>query len=110
VPQVGAVVVPLNFRLLRPQRKGVAVDERLLNSYVVTYELGRASIAVSRVGKALAFQQNGQSTITELLADTPTRFFLRGGNIAVSFEGDGGSIDRLVVEAGGQRQVATRRK
>ena len=38
------------------------------------------------------------------------RFFLRGGNIGVSFEGDSGSVDRLVVEAGGQRQVATRRK
>jgi len=56
----------------RPQRKGIVVDEKVLNSYVGTYELGRASIAVTRVGRALAFQQNGQSTITELLADTPT--------------------------------------
>ncbi|MEO5815058.1 MAG: serine hydrolase domain-containing protein [Gemmatimonadaceae bacterium] len=94
----------------RAERKGIAVDEQVLNSYVGTYEVGRTTLVVSRVGRALAFQQNGQSTITELLAETPTRFFMRGSNIAISFEGDSGSIDRLVVEAGGQRQVATRRK
>ncbi len=94
----------------RPERKGIAVDEKVLNSYVGTYEVGRTTVVVSRVGRALAFQQTGQSTVTELLADTPSRFFLRGSNIMISFEGDGGSVDRLVVEAGGQRQIATRRK
>ena len=94
----------------RPQRKGVAVDEKVLNSYVGTYELGRQSLVVSRVGRALALQQNGQSTINELLAETPVRFFQRGSNIAITFEGDGGSIDRLVVQAGAQRLTATRRK
>ena len=94
----------------RPQRKGIAVDEKVLNSYVGTYELGRQSLVVSRVGRALALQQNGQSTINELLAETPVRFFQRGSNIAITFEGDGGSIDRLVVQAGAQRLTATRRK
>jgi CubicO group peptidase (beta-lactamase class C family) len=94
----------------RPERKGIAVDEKLLNSYVGTYEVGRTTVVVSRVGRALAFQQNGQSTVTELIAQTPARFFLRGSNITITFEGDSGSIDRLVVEAGGQRQTATRRK
>lgn len=94
----------------RPERKNIAVEEKVLNSYVGTYDAGRAVITVSRVGRALAFQQGGQSTITELVPQTPTRFLLRGNNIAVTFEGDAGSIERLVVEAGGQRQVATRRK
>jgi CubicO group peptidase (beta-lactamase class C family) len=94
----------------RPQRKGIAVDEKVLNSYVGTYELGRQSLVVSRVGRALALQQNGQSAINELLAETPVRFFQRGSNIAITFEGDGGSIDRLVVQAGTQRLTATRRK
>ena len=75
-----------------------------------TYELGQAKIVVSRVGRALALQQNGQSAINELLAETPTRFLLRGSNIAVTFEGDGGSIDRLVLDAGRQRLTLTRRK
>jgi CubicO group peptidase (beta-lactamase class C family) len=94
----------------RPQRKGIVVDEKLLNSYVGTYELGQGSIVVSRVGRALALQQNGQSAINELLAETPARFFVRGSNTAVTFEGDGGSIDRIVLEAGRQRITATRRK
>ena len=94
----------------RPERKGIAVDEKVLNSYVGTYELGRQTLIVSRVGRALALQQNGQSTINELLAETPVRFFQRGSNIAITFEGDGGSIDRLVVQAGAQRLTATRRK
>src|ERR1044071_2394811 len=45
----------------RPQRKGIAVDESLLNSYFGAYELGQATIVVSRVGRALAIQQNGSS-------------------------------------------------
>src|SRR5262245_37656431 len=94
----------------RPQRKGIAVDEKVLNSYVGTYELGPATLVVSRVGRALAFQQNGNSAIYELLAETPVRFVQRGSSATITFEGDGGSIDRLVVEAAGQRQTATRRK
>jgi len=70
---------------------------------------GRAETQ-ERVGKALALKQNGQTAINELLAETPTRFMLRGSTIKITFEGDGGSIDRLVVEAGGRRQTATRRK
>ena len=94
----------------RAETKGIAVNETLLTSYVGSYSVGGATITVSRVGRALAFQQNGQSTITELLPVTATRFLLRGSKIAVTFEGDAGRIERLVVEAGGQRQVATRRK
>jgi D-alanyl-D-alanine-carboxypeptidase/D-alanyl-D-alanine-endopeptidase len=94
----------------RPQPTGIAVDEKLLNSYVGTYVLGQGAFVVSRVGRALALQQNGQPAINELLAETPARFFLRGNNATITFEGDGGTIDRLVVEAGGQRRTATRRK
>jgi CubicO group peptidase (beta-lactamase class C family) len=94
----------------RPQRKGIAVDDKVLNSYVGTYELGQATVVVSRVGRALALQQNGQPTINELLAETPVRFFQQGSNVAFTFEGDSGRIDRLVLEAGSQRRTATRRK
>jgi CubicO group peptidase (beta-lactamase class C family) len=94
----------------RPQRKGIAVDDKVLDSYVGTYEVGPARLVVSRVGRALALQQNGQSAINELIAETPVRFVLRGSSIKVTFEGDGGSIDRIVVEAGPQRLTATRRK
>jgi hypothetical protein len=94
----------------RPQRKGIAVDEKVLDSYTGTYEAGPGTLVVSRVGRALALQQNGQAAINELLAETPTRFVLRGSNIVITFGGDGGKIDRLVIDAGGQHLTATRRK
>jgi serine-type D-Ala-D-Ala carboxypeptidase/endopeptidase len=94
----------------RPQRKGIAVDEKVLDSYVGTYELGRGTIVVSRAGRVLAIQQNGQPARHELIAETPVRFIQRGSKIAITFEGDNGRIDRLVVESGGQRRAATRRK
>jgi hypothetical protein len=116
-PPVQSEIVYAALKLLRGENyipraetKGVAVNETLLTSYVGSYSVGGATITVSRIGRALAFQQNGQSTITELLPVTATRFLLRGSKIAVTFEGDAGRIERLVVEAGGQRQVATRRK
>ncbi len=96
----------------RPEKKGIVVDQKVLDSYAGTYELGQAPVTftVSRVGRALAFQQSGQSAVNELIAETPTRFVLRGSNIIVSFEGDGGKIDRLAITAGEQHLTATRRK
>ena len=93
----------------RPRPKGITIDEKVLDSYVGTYELGRQSLVVSRVGRALALQQNGQAAINELLAATPTRFFQRGSNVSITFESDSGKVARLVVEQGGQRRTATRR-
>lgn len=94
----------------RAERKGIAVDEKLLDSYVGTYEAGAGSIIISREGRALVIQQAGQSARNELLAETPAHFFQRGSTLSITFEGDGGRIDRLVLEAGGQRRTATRRK
>ena len=96
----------------RPQPKGIAVDDKLLDSYVGTYALGPgpATLVVSRVGRALPIQQTGQSAKNELLAETPVRFVQRGSRIIFTFEGDSGKIERLVVESGGQRRTATRRQ
>jgi CubicO group peptidase (beta-lactamase class C family) len=94
----------------RPQPKGIAVDDKVLDSYVGTYDLSPVSFTVSRVGRSLAFQQSNQTAVNELLAQTPTRFVLRGSNITVTFQGDSGKIDRLAIDAGGQHLTATRRK
>ena len=91
-------------------RKGIAVDEKVLDSYVGTYEVGPQTIVVSRVGRALAMQQSGQAAKHELLAESPMRFVQRGSRTTVTFEEDGGRIERLVVEAGGQKRTATRRR
>src|SRR5262249_6448142 len=90
-----------------PPKKGIAVDDKVLDSYVGTYELGQGTIVVSRLGRILAIQQFNQPAINELLAETPVRFFQRGSNATFTFEGDGGRIERLIVEAGGQRRTAT---
>ncbi len=95
---------------LKPERKGIKVDDKVLDSYVGTYDLGRGSITISRVGHALAIQQGRTPAINELLAETPARFVERGSDVTFSFEGDGGGIDRLVRVSGAQRQVATRHK
>ena len=94
----------------RPQPKGIAVDDKVLDSYVGTYALGPATVVISRVGRALAIQQNGQAAKNELVAETPVRFLQRGSNVVITFQGDGGGIDRLVLETGGRRLTATRRK
>jgi hypothetical protein len=86
------------------------VDDKVLDSYVGTYDFGEETIVVSRVGRALAVQQNSESAKNELLAQTPERFLLRGSTITMTFQGDGGRIDRIVLEVGGQRLTATRRK
>jgi len=94
----------------RPQPKGIVVDDKVLNSYVGSYDLAPGTIVISRVGRALAIQQNDQPAKNELLAQTPVRFVQPGSPITITFQGDGGSIDRLVVEAGGRSRTATRRK
>lgn len=93
----------------RPPRKGIVVDASVLDSYVGTYTLGRQSLVVSRAGKGIALQQNGQAGRNELLAETSTRFFQQGSGMVFSFESADGKVARLVVEAGGQRLVATRK-
>ena len=67
-------------------------------------------IIISRVGKALVIQQNGQPAKNELLAETTSSFFQRGSSASITFEGNGGNIDRLVIAAGGQNRTAMRRK
>ncbi|MEO9046787.1 MAG: serine hydrolase domain-containing protein [Gemmatimonadaceae bacterium] len=117
VPPAQSDIVYAALRLLRgqnyvprPERKGITVGEKVLNSYVGTYDLGRGSIVISRVGRSLGIQENGQPAINELFAETPTRFFQRGSTATITFEGDGGNINRLVVEAGSQHVTAMRHK
>ena len=94
----------------RPPRKALAVADTVLNKYVGTYALGPVSLIVSRVGRALAVQQSNQSAINELVAASPASFYMKGSNFMITFEGDSGSVDRLVLQAGAQRLTANRRK
>lgn len=93
----------------RPPKKKLVVDDKILDTYVGTYELPGLSFAISRVGHVLAVRQNGQGGLAELLAESPTRFYQDGTGIKLNFEGDSGKIDRLVLEAGQQRLTAKRK-
>lgn len=95
--------------LPRVEKKGVAVDEKVLDRYVGTYQLENTTIVISRIGKALVFQQGESPAKYELFAETPVRFFRRNSNAIITFEGDGSAIDRLIVGTGDQRRTATRR-
>lgn len=110
-------LVEAALRLLRGEeplawveKKGVSVEEKVLDRYVGTYQLENGTIVISRAGKALVFQQGDGPARYELLAETPVRFFRRNSNAIITFEGDGRAIDRLVLETGNQRRTATRRK
>ena len=102
----GEAYVPRPPRPLRPR---IVVDDTILNSYVGTYEVMGIPFYVKRVGRAMAVQQGEDGGLLALFAETPTRFFTESGPYTVTFEGDNGTIDRLVLSAGEQRLVAKRK-
>src|SRR5689334_25328797 len=62
-PPAQSEIVYAALRLLRgenyvprPQPKGIAVDDKVLDSYVGSYDLGGETIVISRVGRGLAIQ------------------------------------------------------
>lgn len=83
-------------------RKSIAVDPKLLDSYVGAYELGAgASITITREGGTLYAQGRGLggAARNELLADTPSRFVVKGPDLRVSFlKNHAGLVDRLEIE------------
>ncbi|MCU1328311.1 MAG: hypothetical protein JWN34_3681 [Bryobacterales bacterium] len=80
------------------ERQAIQVDSTVLDRYVGTYEMGNDVFAITREGTALFLQKNKNPKKGELLAETPTMFFLRGDPSTVSFEADPvGVVDRMVV-------------
>jgi CubicO group peptidase (beta-lactamase class C family) len=93
-----------------PEKKAIAVDPKILDTYVGTYDLDGNTITVSRSGTGLVIQPSGQPQM-QLLAETPTRFFITGVPLTITFgTGPDGAVDRLEVESGGGKQVAKKRK
>ena len=107
------------IRLLRgepyppPERKGIAVGPGTLDRYVGDYEMGSAVFTVTREGSSLFIQKNGKNK-SELLAETPTSFFLKGDPSEVTFDtypAGRGAVNRMVVtKPDWQLEVATKRK
>jgi hypothetical protein len=70
-----------------------------------------AVFVVTREGSALMMRQGTTAPKSELLAETPTKFFIRGQDLTVTFVANpAGTIDKLVLDTGNQTLDAKRRK
>jgi CubicO group peptidase (beta-lactamase class C family) len=95
-----------------PERKGIAVDDKVLDRYVGVYEASPSSlVTITREGRALVVQQGDSPARNELLAETPAKFFVRNANVTITFVTNGeGLVDHLEIQAGGQTRIAKRRR
>lgn len=90
-----------------PDRKVIAVDPKILDSYVGVYDLGGVPVTVSRAGASIAIQAGDQKESTPLLAESPTVFYVKGAPYTITFVSNAaGAVEQLVLEAGGDKQVA----
>ncbi|MFN0179162.1 MAG: serine hydrolase [Gemmatimonadales bacterium] len=92
-------------------RKPIAVEPSKLDGYTGVYEAGELIFTVTRQGANLIVQQGDGPERMELLAETPTRFFMKGQDFTIGFEaGPTGAIDKMVIGIGPQRLEAKKRK
>jgi len=93
-------------------RKAIAVDPKVLERYVGVYEVsGDLLVTVSRDGALLRLKQGNSPTTSELQAETPVRFFVKGSSTAVTFlMNAAGVVDRLSIDMTGQTLSAKRRQ
>jgi serine-type D-Ala-D-Ala carboxypeptidase/endopeptidase len=80
-----------------PERTAIHVDPTVLDRYVGIYESGDDLFAITREEDKLFLQKNNNRK-GELLAETPTTFFIKGDPATVVFEvSPGGAVDRMVI-------------
>ena len=94
-----------------PDRKPITVDPRVLDTYVGVYEASaELRFTITREGDGLVMRQAGAPAPTPLLAETPTKFFMKGQDFTFTFgAGSSGTIDKLVIDTGGATIEAKRR-
>jgi len=94
------------------ERKAIALDAKALDRYVGSYQLSPdVSIVVAREANGLVFRANGQGDPTALLAESATRFFVKGQTFTVEFVSNAaGEVEKLVIESDGEKQEAKRTK
>jgi CubicO group peptidase (beta-lactamase class C family) len=94
------------------ERKAIAVDAKTLDRYVGRYALSAdVSIVVAREGTGLVFRANGEGPATPMLAESPTRFFVKGQPFTIEFVSNAaGEVEQFVLESDGTKQVAKREK
>jgi CubicO group peptidase (beta-lactamase class C family) len=91
--------------------KAITVDPKILDKYVGKYDLGEGVVTVIRQGDGIAVRPEGETSTTELFAESPTRFFMKGQDARIVFVlDDSGAVKEMVLEAGGGKTVAPRRR
>jgi CubicO group peptidase (beta-lactamase class C family) len=92
-------------------RKAVKLDTKILDKYVGSYQVSPDMVwAIVREGDGLFRVPSTGGAKTPLLAETPTRFFIEGQDLTITFVmNSSGSVDKLEVDAGGGSLSARRR-
>ena len=113
VDDIGRHLLDPFLPLLEPPkvRKEIAVDEKILERYVGTYELAPTfAIAVTREGNHLFEQATGQPRF-EIFAETERDFFLKVVDAQITFETDAeGRVTGMVLHQNGQNVPGRRRE
>ncbi|HYC59303.1 MAG TPA: serine hydrolase [Thermoanaerobaculia bacterium] len=105
VDDIGRHLLDPSLRLLEApkEREEIAVDEKVLESYVGVYQLApNFTLTVTRDGKQLHMQATGQPKFA-LFASSETEFFLKVVDAQVTFE-----TDALVLHQNGADMPAKR--
>lgn len=93
------------------ERQSIQVDPKVLERYVGSYQVGDNVFEITRE-EAKLFVQKNKNKKGEMLAETPTSFFLKGNAATVTFEANpAGEVDRMVIfEPDWQLTVAKKRQ
>jgi CubicO group peptidase (beta-lactamase class C family) len=79
------------------ERQAIQVDPKVLDRYVGIYQSGDVVFTISREEDRLFLQKNNNRK-AELLAETPSTFFIKGDPATVVFEvNPAGAVDRMVI-------------
>jgi hypothetical protein len=86
------------------------VEPAALDHLVGEYNLGGAKLKVTRQDDRLYLDIAGQGKL-RVYPESPTRFYLRAADVAITFElDDQGTAQKLVLRQAGQDVTATRAK
>jgi CubicO group peptidase (beta-lactamase class C family) len=101
--QIAHQVAWLRKPELKPKdRKAIALDPKILDAYVGTYELSREmKLKITRDNGKLMLRPTGRDKV-ELLAESTTEFFLNDSEVAITFVKDEkGTTTRLILHQAG---------
>ena len=83
-------------------RKIAKVDPALYDDYAAVYRVAGLFLTITRKGERLFGQATGQLAV-ELFPESETKFFVKVGNLQVTFVRDAkGTVDGLILHQGGR--------